>query len=58
MKKYVDDKKDKHHKQVVKKQKQMLLSNNRARFNVRTNLHTIIENGNKYILFIDLTNYN
>ena len=49
MKKYVDDKKDKHHKQVVKKQKQMLLSNNRARFNVRTNLHTIIENGNKYI---------
>ena len=58
MKKCVDDKKDKHHKQVVKKQKQMLLSNNRARFNVRTNLNTIIENGNKYILLIDLTNYN
>ena len=36
----------------------MLLSNNRARFNVRTNLHTIIENGNKNILLIDLTNYN
>ena len=36
----------------------MLLAKNRAKFNVRTNLHTIIENGNNYILLIDLTNYN
>ena len=58
MKKCVDGKKENHHKQVVKKQKQMLLAKNRAKFNVRTNLHTIIENGNNHILLIDLTNYN
>ena len=36
----------------------MLLAKNRAKFNVRYNLHTIIENVNNYILLIDLTNYN
>ena len=35
----------------------MLLAKNRAKFNVRTNLHTIIESSNNYILS-DLTNYN
>ena len=51
MKNIVDDKKSQHHKQVVKKQKQSIYANNRAKYNIRANLKTIIENSNKlYII--------
>ena len=58
MKNIVDDKKSQHHKQVVKKQKQSIYANNRAKYNIRANLKTIIENSNKYILSIELKDYN